>query len=74
MSELTLGEMGRSFMTGRIHYTLEAERQLNELDEWITEQGTAIPGAQVVAADHGVAGTRSRATLPPRLPDERFVL
>jgi hypothetical protein len=31
--------VGRPFMTGRINFTPEAERQLNELDDWITKGG-----------------------------------
>lgn len=27
-------------MTGRIHFTPEAERQLNEIDDWIAENAT----------------------------------
>ena len=29
-------------MTGRINYSLEAEQQLNELDDWITKAASAI--------------------------------
>jgi len=28
-------------MTGRIHYTPEAEQQLDDLDEWITKKASA---------------------------------
>lgn len=37
-------------MTGRIHYTPEAERQLNELDEWITEKASADVAQRFVSA------------------------
>ena len=33
--------MGRPFMTGRIHYTPEAEQHLQTLDDWITEAASA---------------------------------
>lgn len=41
-------------MTGRIHYTPDAERQLNELDEWITEKSSADIARRFVVAilDH----------------------
>ena len=41
-------------MTGRIHYTPDAERQLNELDEWITENASADTAERFVRAilDH----------------------
>ncbi len=41
-------------MTGWIHYSPEAERQLNELDEWITEKASADVARRFVSAilDH----------------------
>ena len=41
-------------MTGRIHYTPEAEQQLNQLDEWITEKASADTAQRFVSAilDH----------------------
>lgn len=41
-------------MTGRIHYTPEASRQLNELDEWITAKASADVAQRFVSAilDH----------------------
>ena len=41
-------------MTGRIHHTPDAERQLNELDEWITEKSSADIARRFVVAilDH----------------------
>jgi len=41
-------------MTGRIHYTPEAERQLNELDDWITKAASADIARRFVSAilDH----------------------
>lgn len=33
--------MGRPFMTGRINLTPEAERQLNEIDDWIAKNATS---------------------------------
>ena len=35
-------QVGRPFMTGGINLTPEAERQLNELDDWITERASAF--------------------------------
>lgn len=37
-------------MTGRIHYTPEAEQQLNQLDEWITEKASADTARRFVLA------------------------
>ena len=37
-------------MTGRIHYTPEAEQQLNSLDEWITEKASAGTARRFVTA------------------------
>lgn len=37
-------------MTGRIHYTPEAERQLNDLDEWIAEMASADIARRFVSA------------------------
>lgn len=37
-------------MTGRIHLTPEAERQLNQLDEWITEKASAAVARRFVSA------------------------
>lgn len=37
-------------MTGRIHYTPEAERQLNEIDDWIAKNATADIARRFVAA------------------------
>jgi len=37
-------------MTGRIHYTPEAEQQLNSLDEWITENASADTARRFVTA------------------------
>ena len=42
--------MGRPFVTGRIHYTPEAERQLNELDEWIAEKASADIARRFISA------------------------
>ena len=41
-------------MTGRINYTPEAERQLNELDDWITNAASADIARRFVSAilDH----------------------
>ena len=41
-------------MTGRIHVTPEAERQLNELDDWITKVASADIARRFVSAilDH----------------------
>ena len=41
-------------MTGRTHYTPEAQQQLNELDDWITEAASAEIARQFVSAilDH----------------------
>lgn len=41
-------------MTGRINFTPEAERQLNELDDWITKAASADIARRFVAAvlDH----------------------
>ena len=41
-------------MTGRINFTPEAERQLNELDEWITKAASADTARAFVSAvlDH----------------------
>ncbi|QDP97725.1 type II toxin-antitoxin system RelE/ParE family toxin [Microlunatus elymi] len=46
--------MGRPFMTGRVHYTPEALQQLDELDQWITENGSAAVARSFVSAvmDH----------------------
>lgn len=37
-------------MTGRIHYTPEAERQLNEIDDWIASKATADIARRFVSA------------------------
>jgi plasmid stabilization system protein ParE len=37
-------------MTGRIHYTPEAEQQLNDLDEWITAKASADTAQRFVRA------------------------
>jgi len=37
-------------MTGRIHLTPEAERQLNEIDDWIAKQATADIARRFVTA------------------------
>jgi len=37
-------------MSGRIHYTPEAEQQLNDLDEWITERASAETARRFVTA------------------------
>lgn len=37
-------------MTGRIHYTPEAERQLNEIDDWIATNATADLARRFVSA------------------------
>lgn len=37
-------------MTGRIHYTPEAERQLDDLDEWITKKASADTARRVIKA------------------------
>lgn len=37
-------------MTGRIHYTPEAEQQLNDLDDWITEKASADTARRFVRA------------------------
>jgi toxin ParE1/3/4 len=41
-------------MTGRIHYTPEAEQQLHDLDEWITKVASADTARRFVKAvmDH----------------------
>jgi len=41
-------------MTGRIHYTPEAEQQLTDLGEWITQKASADTAARFVRAifDH----------------------
>jgi toxin ParE1/3/4 len=41
-------------MTGRIHYTPEAEQQLHDLDEWITKAASADTSHRFVKAvmDH----------------------
>lgn len=41
-------------MTGRINFTPEAERQLNELDDWITKAASADVAQRFVSAvlDH----------------------
>jgi plasmid stabilization system protein ParE len=41
-------------MTGRINFTPEAERQLNELDDWITKMASADIAQRFVSAilDH----------------------
>ncbi len=41
-------------MTGRINFTPEAERQLNELDDWITKLASADSARRFVSAilDH----------------------
>ena len=41
-------------MTGRINYTPEADKQLNELDNWITKAASAEIARRVVSAilDH----------------------
>ena len=41
-------------MTGRINYTPEAEQQLNELDDWITQTASAEIAQRFVSAllDH----------------------
>lgn len=41
-------------MTGRIQYTPEAEQQLNQLDEWITEKASADVARRFISAilDH----------------------
>ena len=46
--------MDRPFVTGRINYTPEAERQLNELDDWITNAASADIARRFVSAilDH----------------------
>ncbi len=42
--------MGRPFVTGRINFTAEAERQLNELDDWITKAASADTARRFVSA------------------------
>jgi len=42
--------MGRPFMTGRIHYTPEAEQQLNEIDDWIAANATADIARRFISA------------------------
>lgn len=37
-------------MTGRIYYTPEAERQLNEIDDWIATHATAAIARRFVSA------------------------
>jgi toxin ParE1/3/4 len=37
-------------MTGRLHFTPEAERQLNELDDWIAKNATADVARRFVSA------------------------
>ncbi|MGH3348571.1 MAG: type II toxin-antitoxin system RelE/ParE family toxin [Nocardioides sp.] len=37
-------------MTGQIHYTPEAQRQLNALDDWITKAASADTAQRFVAA------------------------
>jgi plasmid stabilization system protein ParE len=46
--------VGRPFVTGRINFTPEAERQLNELDDWITKVASADIARRFVSAilDH----------------------
>jgi plasmid stabilization system protein ParE len=41
-------------MTGRINYTPEAQQQLNQLDEWITEKASADAARSFISAilDH----------------------
>jgi plasmid stabilization system protein ParE len=41
-------------MTGRIHYTPEAQQQLDDLDEWISKKASAETARQFVSAvmDH----------------------
>lgn len=42
--------MGRPFLTGRINLTPEAERQLNEIDDWIAKNATADTARRFVSA------------------------
>jgi plasmid stabilization system protein ParE len=42
--------VGRPFMTGRINLTPEAERQLNEIDDWIAKNATAEIARRFVSA------------------------
>lgn len=46
--------MGRPFVTGGINFTPEADRQLNELDDWITKRASADVAQRFVSAilDH----------------------
>lgn len=46
--------MGRRFVTGRVRYTPEATQQLDDLDEWITKNGSADVARSFVLAimDH----------------------
>jgi toxin ParE1/3/4 len=46
--------VGRPFMTGGINLSPEAERQLNELDDWITKRASADIAQRFVSAilDH----------------------
>ena len=37
-------------MTGRIHFTPEAERQLNAIDDWITDHANAHTARRFVTA------------------------
>ena len=37
-------------MTGRIHYTPEADQQLNDRDDWITEKASADAARRFVRA------------------------
>lgn len=41
--------MGRPSVTGRIHYTPEAEQQLNEMDAWITKAASAATAQRFVS-------------------------
>ncbi|MFL6059747.1 MAG: type II toxin-antitoxin system RelE/ParE family toxin [Marmoricola sp.] len=42
--------MGRPFMTGRINLTPEAERQLNEIDDWIAANAAADIARRFISA------------------------
>jgi toxin ParE1/3/4 len=42
--------VGRPFLTGRINFTPEAERQLDELDDWITKAASADIAQRFVSA------------------------
>lgn len=46
--------MVHPFVTGLIHYTPEAEAQLNDLDDWISEAATPVVAQRFVRAvmDH----------------------